>query len=965
MKRIFFTALFLCLAIALPGPVSMFAQRTTGTITGTVSDINQEALPGAGIVLTPGSIKIATDAHGNFAIRGVAPGSYTIAFSYVGFSSLTKEVTVAAGQVSNVNVVLQVASQKQEITVTSSTAHGIAEAINEERTTSNILDVLPAKVIRSLPNANVADAVGRLPGVTLERDEGEGKYVQVRGTAPELSNLTIDGIEVPSPEGGVRQVKLDTIPADLVQSVQIYKTIEADQPGDAIGGSVNITTKTAGDRPVLSLFSSGGFTPIDNTRSVYGFGGTAGRRFGAQKRVGVMFSASYDYNGRGINDIEPVPGFNSIDNSFEFTNMDIRDYRYDRKRYGFGANLDYRLNNSSTFYVRSLFSEFKDFGNRIDYALSTNDTIPGTNLPSFNTERRDGDFQIADLILGGDHTTGKWTFQWEGSVARSRMLNPINGGESIASFDFVPSNSNCQYDAAATTNRYLPSFTSACFTEMYNPANLQLGTTSTGTIAIAQTNHGLAAQLNLQGSVSAGRAYFAGSHPGVFQFGFWFSNAHKFDDSWENDYFANSSILGSQFVDPGVGYTHPYYGGSYTVGPWIDWYKINSYLAANPSAFTLSSTYGGNSNNFDLVERVAAGYAMNTISFSRFTLITGIRFEATHDDTLSFDTTLVNPCLCAKGTNSYLDPLPSASLQFKLDNHSDLRFAYARGISRPDPQFLTTATSVDQSYFPPLVTVGNPALKPEHANDFDVLYERYLNPVGVIRGGFFYKDISDPIVNLFSGPKANPACPQASCLISQAANAGSAHIAGVELSFEQHFTYLPGLLRGFGVLANYSYATSQASNINPGLRIDRPALLRQAPNTWNILPTYTFGRLNVGAGLVYNGPNIYAYNFVACQGAEMVDASGNCQPNAGDPVPDPTRGGLYGPSGDIYLYSHLQTDAQGSFYLGKGLTALVSLLNLNNEVFGFYQGSPQFFIQREYYQPTYSFGLRWDFGREK
>jgi len=125
-------------------------------------------------------------------------------------------------------------------------------------------------------------------------------------------------------------------------------------------------------------------------------------------------------------------------------------------------------------------------------------------------------------------------------------------------------------------------------------------------------------------------------------------------------------------------------------------------------------------------------------------------------------------------------------------------------------------------------------------------------------------------------------------------------------------------------------------------------LLRQAPNTWNLSPTYDRGRLSLRVGLAYNGANIFSYFFVPFQ-------------SDGTPTP----GGVKGPGGDVYLFSHFQVDAQGAVYLGKGLTAIVSALNLNNEVFGFYQGSPQFFIQREYYRPTYSFGLRWDSGRGK
>jgi TonB-dependent receptor len=308
------------------------------------------------------------------------------------------------------------------------------------------------------------------------------------------------------------------------------------------------------------------------------------------------------------------------------------------------------------------------------------------------------------------------------------------------------------------------------------------------------------------------------------------------------------------------------------------------------------------------------------------------------------------------------------SLAIGLDKDSDIRLAYGRGISRPDPQFLTAATNVDVSTIPPTITFGNPALKAEHANDYDVLYERFLNPVGAIRAGFFYKSITDPIVQLRSGPTHfSPQCTlqfsAVGCFVSQAGNAGHAHITGVEVSFEQHFTYLPGFLKGLGVFANYSYATSQATNVDPGFRNDRPALLRQAPNTWNISPTYDRGRLSLRLGLTYNGPNIFQYAFTSCQNGQTVNADGTCNVNPNDPnntSPAPTPGGIAGPGGDIYLFAHFQVDAQGSFRLGKGWSFLAEALNLNNEVFGFYQGSQQYFIQREFYKPTYTFGFRWD-----
>jgi TonB-dependent receptor len=531
------------------------------------------------------------------------------------------------------------------------------------------------------------------------------------------------------------------------------------------------------------------------------------------------------------------------------------------------------------------------------------------------------------------------------------MRNPIGGGESHTIFNYFPPGtdpinnpptSNCQYLPSATTDPYLPQFSPACFSEAYNPADLRLN-------QIQRSDNGLAAQLNLEGTVSYAKNYHIGSHTSTLETGFYIWNAHKFDDSFEVDYTPNdvTAIPATQFVTNF--HNSDYYGGHYKYGPGISWQAVNAYLAANPSQFTASTGNFPNSNNFDLVERVTAGYIMNSLDFSRFRVVAGVRFEGTQDRTASFVPNPTPPppgALSLLGQGSYIDVLPSVSLRMRLDsqNNSALRFVYARGLSRPDPSFLTTATSIDNSTTPATVTIGNPALKPEHANNFDVLYERYLTPLGSLQAGFFYKRLSDPIVTLLSGPGPLPQCPPTvtPCYISQAANSGSAYIAGLELAFQQHFSYFPGLLSGLGVSANYSYATSQAKNVNPGNRTDSPALLRQAPNTWNISPTYDRGRISARVGLAYNGANIFSYFFT-----------------------DGSALGLKGPLGDVYLYSHFQVDAQGSVYLGKGLSFIASGLNLNNEVFGFYQGSPQFPIQREFYKPTYSFGLRWELGREK
>jgi TonB-dependent receptor len=941
------------------------AQGRPGLITGVATDTDHDVLPGALVKLDPGNTTIATNSQGEFTFPNVAPGTYTVTVSYVGFSTQTINVTVKSGQVSRVEAELPVASQDQQIIVRAGRGYGEAEAVNEIRSSECVLNVLPATVITSLPNANVADAIGRLPGVTLERDEGEGKYVQIRGTEPRLSNLTIDGVEVPSPEGGIRQVKLDVIPADLIESVQIYKTLQANQDGDAIGGTVNLVTKTAGDRPVLSFYGSGGFTPIINTVPVSEFGVTAGKRFGAQKRFGVLVSGSYDYNGRGINDIEPtVP--NVFPGTFtpDYTQLNVREYKFNRNRYGVGASADYKLGDTSLIYLRGLFSDFKDSGRRWEYVLQadapldptmpvspTNPLVP--TPPVFDTEIRAAHYQVGSILLGGNHAFGKYFVNWGMSVARSRLFNPINGGESINTFTYSATAPllSCNYDPTITKTVYRPQWTPSCYTNAYNPSNFLLSN-------IEQANHGQDSQLNLQAQISAGRLYRIGSHNSQFEMGFRIRNAHKFDDSFETFFLPNAGVnLPLTMFATGLKDKN-YYDGSYPLGPLGSWDKITANFKANPNNFSpdpsSSNTYGTNPANFNLVERVTAGYLMNTIDFSRFTLVAGIRFEGTTFRSNSVNTTTINPCngLCVKASGDYIDPLPSASLRYRLDQSSVLRFVYARALARPLPQELTTAISEDTSTFPSTFNVGA-VLKPVHANNFDVLYERYLTPLGLIQAGFFYKDITNPIIRNIT--LCGPGCSTPQFMghfVATPANAGSAWVTGVEFAFQQHFTYFPGPLRGLGVSGNYSYTASGTKGVNP-LRTDNPALLRQAPHTWNLSPTYDWRRLSIRVGMTYNSANIFAYMFSDL----TLNPDGTKSPN-------PQPGGVKGPFGDNYLYAHFQIDAQGSYRLGKGWTAIVSALNLNNEVFGFYNGSPQFVVQREYYKPTYTFGFRWDLRQE-
>jgi TonB-dependent receptor len=961
-------------------------------------DASGAVLEGARVGIAEPPISIVSNDQGEFIFTDLSPGKYTLTVSYMGFQPFSTDVTVTAGQVARVSTELQIAAAGEQITVYGARQSGEAEAINRQRTADNIVQVLPVEVITSLPNTNIADALGRLPSVTLERDEGEGKYVQIRGAQPAWSNVTVNGMVVPSPEGGVRQIKLDTVPANLVDSVEINKTLSANQDGDAIGGSVNLATKTAQEKPTLYLNGLGGYTPIIGGRSLYEVDGTVGKRFGASKRLGIIVGASYDWNGRGIDDVEPSPTTVQCDPgptgclnpspdapSFPtYKGEDLREYRYYRSRYGVTGSVDYKLGDFSGLYIRGIYSHFNNFGDRWVYspdfgtpAGNSGAINNGDGAMSFSSQIRRPVDVIGSMDAGGKHVFTKWWLAYDFSAARSSEEDhgyssanfaPLDGSILAGSIPFT----------LDTQNPHTPKLVPQGGVNIYDPTQYYL--TGSGIIDVSKT---YSPQVNLQAGFSAARNYTWRGHFSTFEFGAKFRNAHKFQDTVDN-YF--DGVDPTTLPDPTVlqmtnflgTFTNPnYYDKAYTLGPLTDYGKIRTFFNANAgpvsSPFTCQQDNTQTAlfpfdctqtqqntipNNYDLNERVSAGYLMNTIDLGKFRIQAGLRLEGTSESLQGYNLTFdpdsgaLTSISTLQRNPSYIDPLPSVQVRYQLPHDAAIRAAYGRAIARPNfadlPPFFNHNGPAGE------VDIGNPDLKPTHANNYDLLYEQYLKPLGMLQGGFFYKQISDPIyegVRTFIDATVAKEFGIPDQFIGfdlvRPVNGLNARLYGFEVAYQQHLAFLPGALAGIGISANYSYTNSQTDGV-PG-RTDKPALQRQAPNTWNISPTYDRGRLSARLGLSYNGANIFQYNYTNLN-------------SDGSPNPQPL--GIKGPNGDVYLYSHLQVDVQASFRMYRGLEFVFAGLNLTNEVFGFYQGSPIYPIQREFYKPSYMFGLRYTLSNE-
>lgn len=933
------------------------AQDAKGVITGSVTDISQAILPGAVVEMKPAGRKTISDDQGQFRIADLAPGDYTLSISYIGFAPYTAPVKIANGQVTNVNATMLISTQADQVIVSAGRLHGEAEAINVERTAAQIVQVETQGVITSLPNNNIADAIGRLPSVSLERDEGQGKYVQIRGTEPRLTSVTIDGVNVPSPEVLVRNIKMDVVPADIVERIEVYKTLTADQDADGIGGSVNLVTLTAQDKPTYALSGTGGYNPIQTGYWMGGFDGTLGQRWGKDKKFGTVVGVTWQRDNHGINDLEPSQTYGTLPNGQNvayINSEDMRSYEYYRTRYGFDLGVDYKITPTMTAYLKGLYADFHDYGEAQVYTPNAGALTgaSGNELQFDNTGNwqyrhyiRRPDQQVFSFLTGVRHDLPKDVIVYEFAASRGHNI----GGQAFPTTNFSgTANAGGKNDLSQVTfaddqsDPYRPKLTAMDGTNGFDPGSYAISS------SLTHVYH--ATQVNYQGSASLAHDYSVYGHPSTFSLGAKIRNSYS--TQFENDFTA-ANLAGFRLSDVLGSYSNPtYYDGTFAIngkayGPTSSYSKIQSAVTANSNGWILDPVAAAQAF-FHVDERISAGYLEDVIFFGHFRLQGGVRFDngGTHflANVISYDP-LGNATIAPiRQDASYFNVLPSVALQYQVQKDTNLRVVYGRGVARPNVGDLVPATVIDPNQTPyPTISKGNASLVPTKANNYDILFEHFFQPLGILQAGWFYKQLSDPIyptATLIPNYNNTGKTYQQ----TQSINGPNAHVQGFEAEWEQRFSFLPGLLGGFGVNANYSHTTSQVTFPSgfDGGRTDQPSLDRNSPNDYNVNLTYDKGRFSGRFAISHNDQSIAAYQWNTATG----------------PANDPILG-QKGPTGDNYFYPHTQFDVQGSYRLSKAWQIVGSGLNLSNEVFGFYNGSAIYPVQREYYQPTTSFGLRW------
>ncbi|HEV2671961.1 MAG TPA: TonB-dependent receptor [Gemmatimonadales bacterium] len=921
------------------------AQTRSGIITGRVTDSAAAPVRGATVQVVGTRFAVRARDDGFFRIEGLPAGSYRLNVRLFGYAPADSGVSVEAGRTAEVNVRMRFLAQNLQSVLVEATRSGETQgvALQSQQIADNIVTVLPGDVIRALPNYNAAEAAGRMPGVSLERDEGEGKFVQVRGTEPRLTNVTVDGVHVPGTAGGDRIVKLDDVPSDILGAIEVSKTLTADMDGDAIGGSVNLITKTPEGRPQGYVAAQYGHITLLNHD--HGQGSiTYGGRFGADSRFGFLIGGSLDRIDRVINDVEPSWTVDGAGRSVPIE-WSQRDYTYYRTRDGVGADVDYRISDRSSVYLKGLWSLFKNHGTRYVYDIAGGGDSAGVGTSGYDTSAvltrqvqvRTPTEQLWGLTAGGNGQRGAWTLTYSANLSGTRQsVNDYRTSD----YDYSGSGSTprltFKYDAANSEMPLYEYFDAAQATAANDPSNFPL----TGYSA----SNGLTTGRDYGGQVNAQLAYVLGTHPSSLKLGLRLRDEQKqstqgdvsFADTAAAPFMMNQAL--SAFSDPSY---YSRLSAGFAMGPvpdlntTQDWENGNSMRFANQT-----DTVGNLLASFTGSERIYAGYVMNTVALGHLSLNLGLRVEATRSDytgnaaaTDTAGNTTVSP---VTGAQNYTDLFPSVQLRYAADQNTNLRIAFTRGIARPN--YSDIAPSLQGSLDPIYkfqydnLSAGNPDLRPEHSWNYDLLLERFLPSLGgVVSAGVFYKALSDVILTrnfIYQGPYA----PFLGYYGTQPQNGGSGHVVGFEAQWVQHLTFLPGRFSGLGFDVNWTHADSKVL-VDPASGREAP-LLRQAPDIANVGLTYNQGPISGRVAWTYNGAYIGGYG----DGSATAD-------------------------GDNYFYEHSQIDASVIYNLKSQIQIQVQGLNLNNAQFGFFQGTldHRYNVQREYYGETLYLGMKFGF----
>ncbi|GAA0661830.1 TonB-dependent receptor [Sphingomonas insulae] len=865
---------------AAPGP----------TVSGRVYDATGVALPGARIVVEATGLETTTNLQGEFTIAAPdATGDVVLLIDYLGRPRATRTIA-AAERGRDVSFTLPAAGENADgsgtdIVVTgASLLDNTARALNQQRSADNTITVISADAIGRFPDPNIAEALQRAPGVGIERDQGEGRYINVRGAPSEFSAISVDGIQIPSVDPTTRAVDLDTLPSDIVANLEVTKSLLPYQDADSIAGAVNITTRSPFDRKGFALTGMAGASYNQFGKgSDYRGSGAISDTFGADRQFGLLLSGSYSRTHRRPDNVENT--WSATPAGLRVTETLFKDYDTKRTRMAGTGAFEWRPSDATRVWVRGTYARFEDdeFRDRIgilwsEGTLQSGSTDRAATYTNTRIEKqvrhRKQINEIWTATVGFEQRLGEGTIRGDVAYSESSQTYPRRDEllfrsslRPTLSYNFA--NANLPTYSLFTTNEHLQTGTYA-FRE-----NTYRSNTTKNDELTAAIRMDLPANETI--TLSSGGKYRE-RHISA--------DEERFRDRRASA--APSQTLAGFLSD------EESRNFDYNLGNRIDTGLADAYFDATKAASerrlpqSLTADYTAE-------EQILGMFGMAKYMKDGTTLIAGLRVETTNFKSQAPVVSRTGVVSMASGKSGYVDFFPNLTLRQAFTPNVILRAALSRAINRPNfPQLAPRVLETTEGNTV-RVEFGAPGLDPTLSNNVDAGLEYYIRPLGVISVNGFYKDLTDYryTVNSTGVYQGLPA------IFSRPVNARQGKLYGVEVNWQQQLSFLPGLLGGFGVFANYTYTRGDAQFDAAYAGRSRFALPGQSKHMWNASVFYERGPVNLRV----------AYT----KRSDYLD-----EINADNPALD------------LYWEGRGQLDVTGSVQLMKGINLFAEGKNLTN-----------------------------------
>ncbi|MEE2920372.1 MAG: TonB-dependent receptor [Pseudomonadota bacterium] len=915
----------------LGAATAVLAQAASADILkGTVTDASGDAaLEGAIVTIEELGRTAAADRFGAYRFANVPAGDYTLTVSYVGADTVTDTVNVSGETDFSIRLGRDVRYLDNILVVGSAAAQ--AGAINQQRASNALISVIDSDGLGNFPDTTVADSLARVAGLSIENDQGEGRYVSIRGINTDLISATINGVRTPSPEDR-RGVLLDGVPSDLLDGIEVQKSLTPDVDADTIGGVINLKTISAFDRDgqFIRAKVEGSYNEITedlSPKATLTYSNVFGEKLG--------IAASVNYQSLGIeahnNEIGEW-GFDDDLNAYvPNDDYEMRWYDLTRERLGLVFNVDYRMTENTELYLRTLFNQYKDdeVRNKFEFRdLAEEGVAIDGNSFAFNfaevdaeVRQREEERKIQTYALGGQTIAGAWTVDYEVSYAYAEEDDSNNHDVAFRSDD-MDGDAIIVWD---NSDPKKPRLSGTGVDFLYDPSNYEMDAFEQEFTVNEDTEWAYKLDLTNESSI--------GSTPVTWKMGVKVRDREKVRDQnlmiWERD-----DVLLTDYI---------------TANSQISGWRMNNPMYQWPSAgltralrgtFTADeldedgTNFDSLSGDYTIEETILAGYGMGTFQFDDLTLVAGVRVEATDvsaTGNIFFEEDDPANVTKRKYDDDYTNVLPSVNLKYAFSDNLIGRAAYYASIVRPafGEMRPTIALNDDRDE----AEMGNPALDPYEADNFDLSIEYYPTKLSVLSAGVFYKEISNPIFGANYDIGDVPGSVDTSLLpdtveeVFTYVNGDSATVKGIELNYVQQLDFLGGFWEGFLVSANVTIADSEASvpdEDDPLTTRDVP-LLKQNDLIWN-------------ASIGYD------------RGPWDLRVSANFRDDYLDE--------LFGTNLDRYTSDHLSVEASAKYDVNDNLQVFVEGKNLTDEPEYYYFGSENRLSQYDEYGARYVIGAR-------